>query len=112
MGGDQWQGQFPINTNLTAAKGEKYSFSCTIMADENCPGVTIKLTETDDEQKHDNNFFFADRHDIEQFDIYTYTITDVELPLNDAHALSLFFDFGGTPVGTSIVISDITFIKQ
>ena len=112
MGGDQWQGQFPINTNLTAAKGEKYSFSCTIMADENCPGVTIKLTETDDEQKHDQNFFFADRHDIEQFDIYTYTITDVELPLNDAHALSLFFDFGGTPVGTSIVISDITFIKQ
>ena len=112
MGGDQWQGQFPINTNLTAAKGDKYSFSCTILAEENCPGVTIKLTETDDEQKHDQNFFFAERHDIEQYEEYTYVVTGVDLPLNDAHALSLFFDFGGTPVGTYIKISNITLIKE
>ncbi|MGM9703595.1 MAG: hypothetical protein ACI3YZ_08640 [Prevotella sp.] len=28
-------------------------------------------------------------------------MTGQKLPQNDAHALSLFFDFGGTPGGTS-----------
>ena len=38
-------------------------------------------------------------------------MTGVTLPLNDAHALSLFFDFGGSPIGANIVISDIIFEK-
>ncbi|MBQ2361420.1 MAG: hypothetical protein II398_11060, partial [Prevotella sp.] len=66
MGGSQWQGQFPINTTLKASKNKKYNFYCVIEADADCPGVTIKLTETDDPDgtKHDGNFFFADRHEV------------------------------------------------
>lgn len=112
MGGSQWQGQFPINTTLAPAMADSYSFSCTIEADAECPGVTIKLTETDDEAKHDDNFFFADRHDIEAYEPYVYTVSGVKLPKNDAHAISLFFDFGGTPIGTNIQISNITLIKE
>ena len=113
MGGSQWQGQFPINTTLTAAQADAYNFSCTILADNDCPGVTIKLTETDDADgtKHDGNFFFADRHDVNADEPFVYQVTGVKLSQNDAHALSLFFDFGGTPVGTNIVISDIIFEK-
>ena len=113
MGGSQWQGQFPINTTLTAAQADAYNFSCTILADNDCPGVTIKLTETDDADgtKHDGNFFFADRHDVMADEPFVYQVTGVKLSQNDAHALSLFFDFGGTPVGTNIVISDIIFEK-
>jgi hypothetical protein len=113
MGGSQWQGQFPINTTLTAAQADAYNFSCTILADNDCPGVTIKLTETDDADgtKHDGNFFFADRHDVNADEPFVYKVTGVKLSQNDAHALSLFFDFGGTPIGTSIVISDIIFEK-
>lgn len=113
MGGDQWQGQFPINTTLATSQNDKYSFSCTIMADKDCNGVTIKLTESDDAaQKHDNNFYFADRHNIQADEPYEYTVTGVTLPLNDAHALSLFFDFGGSPVGTHVEISDIILMKE
>jgi hypothetical protein len=31
----------------------------------------------------------------------------VSLPLNDAHALSLFFDFGGNPENSKVSISKI-----
>ena len=112
MGGSQWQGQFPINTTLTAAMSDKYDFSCTVYADVDLPGVTIKLTETDDAEKHDNNFFFADRHDVKGGEEFVYTVKGVQLPLNDAHALSLFFDFGGSPAGTHVEISNIIFQKS
>ena len=113
MGGSQWQGQFPINTTLSAAKDDAYNFQCTILADDNCPGVTIKLTETDepDGTKHDGNYYFADRHDVKADEPFVYKMTGVTLSQNDAHALSLFFDFGGSPIGTNIVISDIIFEK-
>lgn len=58
-------------------------------------------TDDADGTKHDNNFFFADRHEITADKAYTYKVTGQKLPQNDAHALSLFFDFGGTPGGTS-----------
>ena len=116
MGGSQWMGQFPINTTLTAAMDDSYNFSCTIEADNDCSGVTIKLVETNvddtDEGKRDNNFFFADRHDVEAYEPFVYTVKNVKLPKNDAHALSLFFDFGGSPVGTNVKISNITLIKN
>ena len=91
---------------------DKYDFSCTLYADVDLPGVTIKLTETDDAEKHDNNFFFADRHDVKGGEEFVYTVKGVQLPLNDAHALSLFFDFGGSPAGTHVEISDIIFQKS
>ena len=113
MGGSQWQGQFPINTTLATAQNDAYNFSCTILADNDCNGITIKLTETDgaDGTKHDDNFYFADRHDVKADEPFVYKMTGVTLPKNDAHALSLFFDFGGSPVGTNVVISDIIFEK-
>ena len=113
MGANQWQGQFPINTTLATAQNDAYNFSCTITSDTDANGITIKLTETDDADgtKHDDNYYFADRHDVKADVPFVYTMKGVTLPKNDAHALSLFFDFGGTPVGTNIVISDIIFEK-
>ena len=113
MGGSQWQGQFPINTTLTAALADSYNFQCTVESENDIAGVTIKLTETDDADgtKHDGNFFFADRHDVKGGEPFVYKATGVQLIQNDAHALSLFFDFGGAPAGTNIVISDIIFEK-
>ena len=114
IGTQQWQGQFPINTSLTASMSDSYTFSCTIEADNDIPGLTIKLTETDDADgtKHDSNFFFADRHDVTADKAFTYKVTGAKLPQNDAHALSLFFDFGGTPAGTHVKIKDIIFVKE
>ena len=108
MGGDQWQGQFPINTTLSAAGTDTYNFSCTILADSDAPGVTIKLTDTVDDQ----NFFTADRHNITTDEPYVFTLKGAKLSKGeDSPALSLFFDFGGTPAGTHVTISDIILEK-
>lgn len=117
IGGDQWQGQFAIETTLTAVQAKKYNVYLTIDADQDCNGVTIKFTETNgpdtDENgelvKHDGNFFFADRHNLKADVQYVFKAENVTLPLNDAHAMSFVFDFGGSPAGTNVKISNIYF---
>lgn len=108
IGTQQWQGQFPIKTSLSASMADSYTFSCTVEGDNDMPGVTIKLTDGGD----DNNFFVADRHEIIADKPFTYKVTGVKLPVGDAASLSLFFDFGGTPGGTHVKISDIILIKE
>lgn len=108
IGTQQWQGQFPIKTTLSASMADSYTFSCTVEGDNDMPGVTIKLTDGAD----DNNFFVADRHQIIADKPFTYKVTGVKLPVGDAASLSLFFDFGGTPGGTHVKISDIILIKE
>lgn len=108
IGGSQWQGQFTINTKVGMAMADKYTFQCTLVADNDCPGVTIKLTQDSD----DNNFLTADRHALTADKPFTFKLTGAQLPLADAGAMKLIFDFGGTPAGTNVKISNIILIKE
>ena len=112
-GGSQWQGQVKIFTTLSAAQNDPYNFQCTILADDNIGGATIKLTESDysDDDKRDGNFYFDGRHDLTADEPFTYKALGVTLPQGDAHEFTMVFDFGGAPAGTHIVISDIIFEK-
>ncbi|MDD7660514.1 MAG: hypothetical protein PUJ42_07525, partial [Bacteroidales bacterium] len=105
IGSSQWQGQFPIHTTLSASMNKRYNFYCVVESDNDMSGLTIKLTETGD----DNNFFFADRHEVTADKAFVYKAENVSLPLKDAAALSLFLDFGGTPAGTVVKVSKIYF---
>ena len=105
MGGSQWQGQFYIDTKLTASAAKQYHFQLVMEADDNCPGVTIKLTDAGD-----SNFFCEGRHDIKADEPYVYTLKNATLKDGtDADAIRLFFDFGGSPVGAHVKISKIIF---
>jgi hypothetical protein len=105
MGGSQWQGQFHIDTKLTASATKQYHFQLVMEADDNCPGVTIKLTDAGD-----SNFFCEGRHDIKADEPYVYTLKNATLKDGtDADAIRLFFDFGGSPVGAHVKISKIIF---
>ena len=105
MGGSQWQGQFHIDTQLTALAALAYDFQLVIEADNDCPGVTIKLTDAGD-----SNFFCEGRHDIKADEPYVYTLKGATLKDGtDASAIRLFFDFGGSPAGTKVKISKIVF---
>ena len=105
MGGSQWQGQFHIDTKLTASAAKQYHFQLVMEADDNCPGVTIKLTDAGD-----SNFFCEGRHDIKADEPYVYTLKNATLKDGtDADAIRLFFDFGGSPVGAHVKISKIIF---
>ena len=105
MGGSQWQGQFHIDTNLTAIASKAYHFQLVMEADQDCPGVTIKLTDAGD-----TNFFCEGRHDIKADEPFTYTLKNATLKEGvDATAIRLFFDFGGSPSGAKVKISKIIF---
>ena len=105
MGGSQWQGQFHIDTQLTALAALAYNFQLVMEADNDCPGVTIKLTDAGD-----SNFFCEGRHDIKADEPYVYTLKGATLKDGaDATAIRLFFDFGGSPAGTKVKISKIVF---
>ena len=107
MGGSQWQGQFHIDTKLTASAAKAYHFKMVVEADDDCPGVTIKLTDAGD-----TNFFCEGRHDIQGGKAFEFVLKGATLKEGqDADAVRLFFDFGGSPAGTNIKISKITLIE-
>ncbi len=108
IGGDQWQGQLKISTTLSASTSKKYNFALILEANDDIAKATIKFTQTGGGDA-DNNYFFADRHDIKAGKAYKYKVLGVTLPNADASALTLVFDFGGAPAGTNVKISDIIF---
>ena len=105
MGGSQWQGQFHIDTKLTASAAKKYNFYLVMETDQNCPGVTMKLTDGGDD-----NYFFVDRYDVTADEPFILKYEGVALKEGkDADVIRLFFDFGGSPAGTHVKISKIFF---
>ena len=110
-GTSQWQGQVKIFTSLAAKDDKPCHFQCTVTADADIAGATIKLTQSDesDDKKHDDNFYFDGRHALKADEPFTYKAAGVTLPKGDAHELTLVFDFGGAPAGTNITITDIIF---
>ena len=105
MGGSQWQGQFHIDTKLTASASKKYDFQLTMETTADCPGITFKLTDDGD-----SNYFFEERQDVPGNDEYVFTRKGLTLKDGaDAKAIRMFFDFGGSPVDTHVIISKIIF---
>ncbi len=105
LGKNQWQGQFHIDTKLTASASKKYDFQFVIETDNDCPQVTMKLTDAGD-----TNFFIEERNDVAGGEPITFTWSGVALKEGtDASAIRLFFDFGGSPGGTNVKISKIIF---
>ena len=105
IGGSQWQGQFHIDTKLTASASKAYNFQLVMEADNDCPQVTVKLTDSGD-----TNFFCEGRHDITADEPYVFTLKGATLREGtDASAIRLYFDFGGSPAGTKVKISKIIF---
>jgi hypothetical protein len=105
LGGSQWQGQFHIDTKLPASASKQYHFQLVMETDQDCPDVTIKLTDSGD-----SNFFCEGRHNIKADEPYVFTLKNATLKEGtDASAIRLFFDFGGSPAGTKVKISKIIF---
>ena len=105
LGGSQWQGQFHIDTKLTASASKTYNFYLVMEADNDCPQVTFKLTDAGD-----SNYFIEERHDVKGDEPFILKCKGVSLKEGkDADAIRLFFDFGGSPGGTHIKISKIYF---
>lgn len=98
---DQWQGQVTFHTNIATSAEKTYDFMMKIISTQDHPGVTVKLTQED----NDDVFLTADRHAISA-DTET-TIVLPALPGQDISALKFVLDFGGCAANTDITISEI-----
>ena len=100
----QWQSQFHIDTKLTASAAKTYDFQFIIETDDDCPQVTMKLTDAGD-----TNCFVEERNDVPA-GTNLCRWENVSLKEGaDADAIRFFLDFGGSPGGTTVKVSEIIF---
>ena len=104
-GAIQWQSQFHIDTRLTGSASKSYNFYLVIEADTDCPNVTFKLTDSGDD-----NYLFMERNNLSADEPFILKKTGLTFKDgNDASAIRMFFDFGGSPENTTVKISQIYF---
>ena len=100
---EQWQAQVAWRTDMTSSADKTYDFMVKLVSNTDHPGVTIKLTETG----NDENFYFADRHPLTADEEFVYKMPN--MAGKDMPKISLFFDFGGCAAGTEVEVYDIIF---
>ena len=102
IGTQRWQGQMVFNnTGLSTSAEKKYDFQLVLNSTADHAGVTIKLTQQD----NDNVFFFEDAHAVTAYEEFKYQVKGVQgVDLTNA---KLVLDFGGAVPGSTVEIKDI-----
>ncbi|MDE5871674.1 MAG: hypothetical protein K2H22_07020 [Muribaculaceae bacterium] len=109
IGGDQWQGQVHVWTNVGISAEHKYDFMLTIESDKDISGVTVKIQKGDsldaDKDADDAVAFSVDRVNVEAGEPYTYFFKGK--PGFDSTNLQVCMDYAGAPGKANISVSDI-----
>ena len=107
----QWQAQYQLQTELDAAAvpaGATYDMSVVFRSNTELPGVTIKLTDQNDE-----GAIVVERVPVPADEDYVFYVTDRPgIDLSAAGPLKLVFDFGGNPENTEVTIKNIVLIDH
>ena len=98
-GGDQWQAQFGINTNLSFSVDKKYDFRVTINPSCDIAGATVKPTNYGDDA-----FWSDGRHDLEAYEDNVIQLIGVSADMPD---FKIVFDFAGVAANATVVVKDI-----
>lgn len=109
VGGDQWQGQVHLWTDVASSADKHYDFCITFTSTEDHPGVTIKIQKGDslgeDGETDDNVFFCLDKVALTANVPYTYYFED--LPGIDTNNIQVCCDYAGGVAGAEITVSNI-----
>ena len=98
----QWQGQVTFaDLGIGTSVGKTYDFRVILKADQDIKGVTVKLTQNDD----DANFYCEDRIDLAADEEYVFVKAAMEG--KDIANLKMVLDFGGNPAGATAQIYGI-----
>jgi hypothetical protein len=106
IGGSEWMGQFALHTDIQALNSHRYEFSAKITATE-ASTITVKISN--DPEEDDAHLLNYDNGVATVAGTVTYKVKDIYPKPNDANALMVIFDFGRTPAGTKITVTDIVF---
>lgn len=109
VGGDQWQGQVHLWTDVKTTTDKHYDFCITFTSTEDHPGVTIKLQKGDglgaDPDTDDAVAFCLDRVGLKANVPYTYYFEN--LPGIDTNNLQVCCDYAGGVAGAEITVSNL-----
>jgi hypothetical protein len=107
VGGSEWMGQTKLKSHVATTAGKEYDFSVTLLADEDMT-VTIKLTNDPEAEGDVNSFFYDGQVQLTAGEPLVYRRHNLTQAAPGSNVM-LIFDFGRSPVGSTIAASSILF---
>ena len=103
IGGSQWMGQLYLHSDIQLLASKEYDFSCKVTSTEASTFV-IKLSN---DPEADSKVSFYDGNATMIEGTVTVRKEKIKPESKDAEAAMLIFDFGRTPAGTKVTVTDI-----
>ena len=110
VGGGEWMGQTKLKSGIATSSEKTYAFSTKLTADEDMT-VTIKLTNDPEGADDVNSFFYDGGVQLKAGETLLYVKRGISQAASGDN-LMLIFDFGRSPVGSTVEASEIIFIEQ
>lgn len=108
-GGSEWQGQSSINeVNIDMQEGAFYDVKCKVVSSATIGRYTMKICQQDDD---DNALFYKGDLKLEEGE-NIIEFTHLKMSKGAANTMKWIFDFGGTPAGTEIKLSNFILQKH
>ena len=107
VGGSEWMGQTKLKSHIASSSDKFYDFSVTLLADEDMT-VTIKLTNDPEESDDIHSFFYDGQVKLTAGEPFTYRRANLVQSVSGDNVM-IIFDFGRSPVGSTIEAKDIIF---
>ena len=107
VGGSEWMGQTKLKSHVASSADKEYDFSVTLLADEDMT-VTIKLTNEPEESDDIHSFFYDGQVKLTAGEPLVYRKAHLKQAVSGDNVM-LIFDFGRSPIGSTIEAKDIVF---
>ena len=103
IGGSEWMGQFALHTDIQLLASHEYEFSCKV----NSTAASIFTMKLTNDPEADSKVCFYDGGVTMIEGTVTIRKQGIKPESEDAEAAMLIFDFGRTPAGTKVTVTDI-----
>ena len=103
IGGSEWMGQFALHTNIELLASHEYELSCKI---ESTAASTFTMKLTNDPEADSKVSFYDNGVNMKEGET-VLRMQGFKPAEENSEATMLIFDFGRTPAGTVIKVSDI-----
>ena len=107
VGGSEWMGQTKLKSGISSSSDKEYDLSVTLLADEDMT-VTIKLTNDPEENDDIHSFFYDGQVQLTAGEPLVYRRHNLKQSVSGDNVM-LIFDFGRSPVGSTVTAKDIVF---
>lgn len=111
VGGAEWQAQNKLKSNIAIEAGQAYDFCCTIEASAEMT-ITVKLAAMPGDDKEENQLYYNNSVTLGEYSPLTLKLENLSVAAPTGTELMLIFDFGRSPAGSHIDVTDICFQKH